>query len=124
MASFERTDWHLYISCSNPKHYHYLALFQTQTQLQKLAVRLMTTTKPMFVGTNILSIQDYVVKLNVSLVHDILNNVYPIAVQQSMHLEYLYRLLTQQGRNEPKENVDNVRTAKYGRFTMRYHSGI
>ena len=62
-------------------------------RLQKIAVRLMTfsdhnaPSKPLFVRTNILSIQDYVFKLNVSLAHYILNHVSPMTVQQPVNLE-------------------------------------
>ena len=63
--------------------------------LQRIAVRIITfsdynaSSKPLFSQTSILSIHQYVFKLNVMLAYEVLNRMSPVAAQQSLRLEYL-----------------------------------
>ena len=99
-------------------------------RLQKIAVRIITfseynaTSKPLFTRTNILSVQDYVFKLNITLAHEILNHVSPIAVQQSLNLEYLPATRITRGIQKKLLKRPYVRTTKHGIYSMRYQSVI
>ena len=99
-------------------------------RLQKIAVRMITfsdyntTSKPLFTRTNILSVQDYVFKLNITLAHEILNHVSPIAVQQSLNLEYLPVTRITRGNQKKLLKRPYVRTTKHGIYSMRYQSVI
>ena len=99
-------------------------------RLQKIAVRMITfsdyntPSKPLFTRTNILSVQDYVFKLNITLAHEILNHVSPIAVQQSLNLEYLPVTRITRGNQKKLLKRPYVRTTKHGIYSMRYQSVI
>ena len=99
-------------------------------RLQKIAVRVMTfseyntPSKPLFTRMNILSVQDYVFKLNIILAHEILNHISPIAVQQSLNLEYLPVTQITRGTQKKMLKRPYVRTTKHGIYSMRYQSVI
>jgi len=96
------------------------------TKLQKTAVRLMTfsnlnsSSKPLFLQTNIMTLKEYVFMLNTNLAYQTLNYTSPIAIQQTLNLKHLSdRYLTRGVANNLLKRPP-ARTSKYGISSIRY----
>ena len=98
--------------------------------LQRIGVRIITfsdynaSSKPLFSQTSILSIHQYVFKLNVMLAYEALNRMSPVAVQQSLRLGYLSDAYVTRDNKKKMLKRLYVRTTKHGILLIRYQSVI
>ena len=98
--------------------------------LQRIAVRIITfsdcnaSSKPLFSQTKILSIHQYVFKLNAILTYEVLNNMSQVAVQQSLRLEYLPDSYVTRDNKKKMLKRSYVRTTMNGMLSIRYQSVI
>ena len=94
--------------------------------LQRIAVRIITfsdcnaSSKPLFSQTSILSIHQYVFKLNIMLAYEVLNRMSPVAVQQSLRFEYLSDAYVTRDNKKKMLKRPYVRTTKHRMLSIRY----
>ena len=96
--------------------------------LQKLVIRLMTFSQPqtpflsLFRQLNFFKINELLYVSNIKIAFRTLRNETPVAVSSVLRLKYVSNEIVTRGNTNKMLERYEIRTSKYGRFSIRYQS--
>ena len=96
--------------------------------LQKSAIRLMTFSQPqtpslpLFRQLNLFKINELLYLSNIKIAFRALRNETPVAVSSVLRLKYVSNEIVTRGNTNKMLERYEIRTSKYGRFSIRYQS--
>ena len=96
--------------------------------LQKSAIRLMTFSQPqtpslpLFRQLNLFKLNELLYLSNIKIAFRALRNETPVAVSSVLRLKYVSNEIVTRGNTNKMLERYEIRTSKYGRFSIRYQS--